>query len=816
MAPGQLDRMVRHVRGLVGERGPAPSDRQLLDRFAHQGEQAAFAELVARHGPMVLAVCRRVTGDEHEAEDAFQATFLVLAQKAGGAGWSESVAGWLHSVAHRVALKARGRAARRRKHEGLAAMRAQVPVDPPDEELLALVQAEVARLPEKYRAALVLCHLEGKTNAEAARALGCPLGSMSTRLARARDLLRRRLAGRGAPVCAGALAGLLGPPGGAAVPESLRLATLQAAALVAAGHAAAGAGVAALAEGVLYEMSREKLKTGLFLALTVGVLSTGTGLLGYRVVAADVRTAAAGVRSAATAFAPAPAPAGRAARTFSSDLPLLVFQLPRGEGPRLLGTTGGFGARPIKVPAGATWWVQPITAPALGGSLGGLGGGLGIGGGALGMGGGAFGLGGGVMPPGGGALGGLGGGALGVGGGALGALGGPGMGGGIAGVLVGPGMGGGLARPALAFGPRLTGDSLKALVAQFKKQKVPGLAVCHLQISEADVALLAGLDGLRTLIFQGPSLDDRGVARLKGCKGLRFLALEGTDVRPEALEALAGLKTLARLHLAGPKVTNKALEGIKGARGLTWLRLSHTAVDHRGLAALEPLPNLTTLELCGPFTDADLAALADLTGLKRLRLHQTAITDKGLEVLKGLKDLEAVSIDAHWTPDGIEPGSLGRGDPGAAKPRWRLPRQSATPGGAPVNVPAPRFTAKGLAVLASLPELVEVNLSSDRLRDDDLAFLAKMTGLRRLGLFAPEVTDRGATRLRALVKLETIDLRGTQVTTATAAALRGLPMLRLVKTNVAPGDPKSKASLAGWKKFLPRATVTPMIDAPTD
>src|SRR5262249_36257491 len=162
-------------------------------------------------------------GNAHEAEDAFQATWLVLARKAASVRWSDSIAGWLHAVAHRVACKARGQSARRENHQReYAAMAAGIPQvavpDRPDQDH-ELLQADLARLPERDRAVLVLCYLEGKTNAEAARTLSCPPGSMSKRLGRARDLLRRRLSRKGAPLAPAALTGLLESAGPVVVPE---------------------------------------------------------------------------------------------------------------------------------------------------------------------------------------------------------------------------------------------------------------------------------------------------------------------------------------------------------------------------------------------------------------------------------------------------------------------------------------------------------------------------------------------------------------------------------------------------------------------
>jgi RNA polymerase sigma-70 factor (ECF subfamily) len=176
----------------------ALSDGELLEWFVQRHQEAAFAVLVRRHGPMVLSVCRRVLRHSHDADDAFQTTFLVLAQKAQKLRQPELLANWLYGVAYRTALHARQRAACRREREREAAKMIAPCSDPESEseELRSILDDELHRLPEKYRAPLVLCYLEGKTNEEAARLLGWPTGSMSHRLARGRDLLRERMESR--------------------------------------------------------------------------------------------------------------------------------------------------------------------------------------------------------------------------------------------------------------------------------------------------------------------------------------------------------------------------------------------------------------------------------------------------------------------------------------------------------------------------------------------------------------------------------------------------------------------------------------------
>jgi RNA polymerase sigma factor (sigma-70 family) len=195
-------------------------DRQLLERFRRRRDEAAFAALVRRHGPLVWGVCWRVLGDRHDAEDAFQAAFLVLAAKAGSIRRAESLGAWLHRVARQLALRARGRRDRRRRVEsGAAAGGGAVPAagaGPAEElslrEALAILDEEVGRLPGKLRTPVVLCYLQGKTNEEAARELGCAAGTLKWRLGRARELLGERLAGRGVSLPAGATAPARRPP----------------------------------------------------------------------------------------------------------------------------------------------------------------------------------------------------------------------------------------------------------------------------------------------------------------------------------------------------------------------------------------------------------------------------------------------------------------------------------------------------------------------------------------------------------------------------------------------------------------------------
>jgi RNA polymerase sigma factor (sigma-70 family) len=292
MAGGKPHPVLRFVRRLVPA-GPGgdPTDRQLLQRVAGHREEAAFAALVQRHGPMVLGVCRRILHDPHDADDAFQATFLVLARKAGSLARPEKLANWLYGVACRTAARAKADAARRRTHER------QCPDMPSPEarsdsgesfhEFRPALDEELRRLPEKYRAPLVLCYLDGRTYAETARVLGWAEGTVSGRLARAREVLRGRLTRRGVTLSAGAFALALSQVSApAAVPPALADTAAKAAMLFAAGSAAAGAGIvpgpaAALAEGVLQTMLTAKRTIVAVLALVSCLLAGGAGLFAY-------------------------------------------------------------------------------------------------------------------------------------------------------------------------------------------------------------------------------------------------------------------------------------------------------------------------------------------------------------------------------------------------------------------------------------------------------------------------------------------------------------------------------------------------------
>jgi RNA polymerase sigma factor (sigma-70 family) len=209
-----MSSLLTYLQRMLGPSGEvSAADEQLLTRFAHGRDEAAFEGLVQRYGPLVFGVCRRLLANAHDAEDAFQATFLVLARKAASVGKGELVGHWLYGVAYRIARKARANIARRCAYEKQASAKSTVePVydmNPP--QFGNLFDEEVARLPRKYRLPIVLCYLEGKPKGEIARQLGWPEGTVSARLTRAREMLRDWLTRKGVPLEAGMLAALLMP-----------------------------------------------------------------------------------------------------------------------------------------------------------------------------------------------------------------------------------------------------------------------------------------------------------------------------------------------------------------------------------------------------------------------------------------------------------------------------------------------------------------------------------------------------------------------------------------------------------------------------
>jgi RNA polymerase sigma factor (sigma-70 family) len=286
MSAGESNSILRRLRSVLrSQDGADTPDAALLRRYVGQGDEAAFETLVRRHGPTVLGVCRRILPDPHDAEDAFQATFLVLVRKATGLRLHGTLGNWLYGVACRTARHARYAGIKRRAKEAAMPARTETAEDA-RAELLPYLDRELERLPEKYRSVIVLCELQGKTRREAARLLRCPEGTVASRRARGLALLAKRLARHGSAVTSGALAVALSERATASLPTSMVSAAVKAASLIAAGRAAAPGAVsvqvAALAEGVMKAALITKLKATSAVLFVVAVAATAVTAQGLR------------------------------------------------------------------------------------------------------------------------------------------------------------------------------------------------------------------------------------------------------------------------------------------------------------------------------------------------------------------------------------------------------------------------------------------------------------------------------------------------------------------------------------------------------
>lgn len=271
MAQSPLRRVVSAIRRQVDPDASGPdADERLLARFAVNGDRNAFELLVWRHGSMVLGTCRRILGDHHLAEDAFQATFLALARKPRAVRSGASLAGWLHRVARRIAAKVRvDNAKRHKRNQTVARSELVSPSDVLSIEAQAVIDEEIDRLPEKLRRAVVLCYLDGHTADQAARMLGCPLGTVLSRLAAARERLRVRLTRRG---FGASLVGLTAGMATAELPAATVVATTS---VVFSG--AASTQLIGWANGALYAMVLNKIKLATATILTVSMFGAGVG-----------------------------------------------------------------------------------------------------------------------------------------------------------------------------------------------------------------------------------------------------------------------------------------------------------------------------------------------------------------------------------------------------------------------------------------------------------------------------------------------------------------------------------------------------------
>src|SRR5437588_4347933 len=337
MATNQMSEVIQHLRRtLLLRDGAGLTDGQLLEDYINRRDEAALAALVRRHGPMVWGVCRPVLRNYHDAEDAFQATFLVFVRKVTSIASKELLANWLYGVAQQTALKARATAARRKGWERQVVEMPEPTMTEEDlwRDLQPLLDEELSRLPDKYRSVIVLCDLEGKTRKEAARQLGCPEGTVGGWLARARVMLAKRLAQRGVTLSGGALAAVLSQKAASAgVPLSVVSSTIKAATLFAAGQAAAGVisvKVAALTEGVVKTMLLKNLKVAMAVFLMATGAGLGVGRFFYQTQAAEPLPSHAGLKPVLLAQKAEPVHQKELPQRYKHVYPLADLLIPTG------------------------------------------------------------------------------------------------------------------------------------------------------------------------------------------------------------------------------------------------------------------------------------------------------------------------------------------------------------------------------------------------------------------------------------------------------------------------------------------------------
>jgi RNA polymerase sigma factor (sigma-70 family) len=328
LATPDLDRVFR------GETVLGLSEWELLERYLERRDEVAFEALVARHGPMVLGVCRRMLDNRTDVDDAFQATFLVLVRRARHLGPRDAIGPWLHGVATRVALRARCEAARRRRLQPITADFAAVNDDrsTATREIGEAIDDELARLPSKYRHPIVLCYLEGQTHEEAARQLNWPIGTVKGRLSRARTILQSRLVRRGLAPTVAVLSAVLAPESSAALHHELLDRTVSTSLKLALGHATAqivSPSIMSLVEGVLTTMFLNTLKWAGVAALVCGLAFTGIGVMARQDSKAKVEAAPADLKDHPVRQATTAVPSLAAPNTGAQDEPVKLPELHR-------------------------------------------------------------------------------------------------------------------------------------------------------------------------------------------------------------------------------------------------------------------------------------------------------------------------------------------------------------------------------------------------------------------------------------------------------------------------------------------------------
>jgi RNA polymerase sigma factor (sigma-70 family) len=617
------------LRQLARGEGEVPTDGVLLTAFVQHRQEAALTALVHRHSGMVWSVCRRLLGDGQDAEDAFQATFLVLVRKAANLRAPEKVASWLYGVARQTAVRMRALRARQGNREKQVAVMPEPAKQEPEDasDLASILDEELSRLPDKYRTVLILCDLEERPRSEVARQLGCPEGTVAGRLARARALLAGRLTRRGVTTPAGSLAPALAPP-------ALVSSTVQAALT-----GAASATVALLTQGVLNAMFLNRLKIGLVVLLVL-VLGTGGGVLlssAGQPQQQNQQPEKQLVPVADNKLPPRPIPPEIAKAWVQVGGPGWMRVNEHGT---LTFTDQHETGRPGEVPAFHMLWAQgylpglPDPGVPFGLKLRGI----------------------------------------------------PDAG--LKEVARFTSLQGldlsrtqvicsGLKELAVLknvhwldlsytlardfemeevarftnlralnlTGGELTDKGLK-LLAGLKNMQA--LQLNSTRVTDAGVKELAGLIQLEVLDWGGTQVGDVGLQALIRMTRMRVLSLTNTPVTDEGMKSLAGLTNMQILDLSVTRVTDLGLKELAGLTSLRHLKLGGTKVADRGLKELAGMKDLQSLELWStPVSDLGLKELAGFKELQFLSLRSTRISDAGLKELVVLRNLKTLDLGSR-------------------------------------------------------------------------------------------------------------------------------------------------------------------------
>ncbi len=594
MPSGPISSFIQQIRKSVLQHDDdSVTDAQLLKRFASQHEEFAFATMVLRHGPMVLGVCRRVLGHVQDAEDAFQATFLILARKASSIGAPELLGNWLYGTAYRIALKAK---ARRRVREKQVQDMPHPLVEPDldSDELLSVLDRELSRLADKYRVPVVLCDLEGKSRREVARQLRVPEGTLSSRLATARKMLAKRLAARGlAPSSAAIATALSRDAASACVPRALVSSTVSAAASIAAGKAAVGlvsTTVASLTEGALKAMFLTKLKFGAGVVLAALFLMGGAGALTYRTVAAP--PAEPNNHTVRIAF-----PLADKVRPISQPVEIVVKDDVRrvAEPPKFkpidavtIAAYEKLGFHYCEFEVQPFGFIKSFPGEEETGKR---------------------------LP-------------------------------GIQFLHLDDTLLPKLPPIEVPFGLSL--GNTKVTDAGLKELKglknLTTLELMWTPVTDVGLKELKDLKNLESLSLSITQVTDAGMKELKDLKNLKSLFL-GDRISDAGLKELKNIETLTALYVGGKKITDAGLKELKNYKNLATLNLNGANVTDEGLKELRELKNLTMLELgYAQVTDAGLKSIKDLKNLTSLCLFGTQVTDAGVNSLKELKNLAALDL----------------------------------------------------------------------------------------------------------------------------------------------------------------------------